>query len=340
MSNYIVGVVGATGAVGLEMIKTLEGRNFPVKELRLYASDRSAGKKLSFKEQPIQVQTLSQGNWKDLDIALFSAGAAVSKEIAPKFAANGTYIIENSSAWRMEPEIPLVVPEVNPSAISKKNHIIANPNCSTIQMVVVLKPLHDKAKIKRLIVATYQAASGAGGRAMADLSDQTEAWASKKPIPDSKSKNLPAQIAFNVIPQIDVFMDNKYTKEEMKMVMETRKILGIPNLPVSATCVRVPVFRGHSEAIWIEFNNALTLEKARTLLSKAQGVVLMDNGASFPYPMPLIASGRGEVFVGRIREDISCKNGLSLWVVSDNLLKGAALNAVQIAELLIQNKFL
>jgi len=339
MSKYKVGVVGATGVVGVEMIKTLESRNFPVKELYLYASERSVGKKMSFCGRELHVEQLSSGTWKDLDIALFSAGSDVSKEFAPKMAANGTYVVDNSSAWRMEMGIPLVVPEVNPLDLKKESHIIANPNCSTIQMVVALKPLHDKAVIKHVIVATYQAASGAGAAAIDDLTQQTMAWALKKPIPPSKK--LPAQIAFNVIPQVDVFTDNRYTKEEMKMVNETRKILGIPDLHLSATCVRVPVFRGHSEAVWVEFKNKLPADNARKILSKSLGITLMDDyNSEFPYPLATYSSGKGNVFVGRIREDLSCDNGLSFWVVSDNLLKGAALNAVQIAELLDKRDFI
>jgi len=331
MSKYRVGIIGATGAVGLEMIKTLEESDLPVGELRLYASERSAGKKLSFKGRSIQVEPVTSGTWKDLHLALFSAGSTLSHELAPKIAANGTYVVDNSSAWRMEPNIPLVVPEVNPDELKPGSYIIANPNCSTIQMVVALKPIHDAAKIQRIIVATYQAASGAGGKAMEDLSDQTRAWSDNKEIP--KSKKLPAQIAFNVIPQVDVFLDNLYTKEEMKMVSETKKIFNSPSIRVSATCARVPVFRGHSEAIWVETERKLTAVDAKKLLSKALGVILLENdGNGDSYPMPIEAAGKGDVFVGRVREDISCENGLSLWVVSDNLLKGAALNAVQIAQ--------
>jgi len=336
---YKVGVVGATGVVGVEMISTLEERNFPVKELHLYASERSTAKKLFYKGRSFPVESLNSETWKDLDLALFSAGATVSREMAPKMAANGTYVVDNSSAWRMEPNVPLVVPEVNPSALKKGSRIISNPNCSTIQMVVVLKPLHDEAIIERVIVATYQAASGAGARAIEDLTEQTHAWVSKKTIP--RSKKLPAQIAFNVIPQVDVFLDNRYTKEEMKMVDETRKIMGIKNLRLSATCARVPVFRGHSEAVWIEFKKNMTVNKARKLLLKAPGVVLLDGTDSKPsYPLAVNSSGSGDVFVGRIRKDISTKRGISLWVVSDNLLKGAALNAVQIAELLCKLSYL
>ena len=339
MKKYIVGVIGATGVVGIEMVKMLQERKFPIKELRLYASTRSIGKKISFHGHLLSVESLNSGSWKNLDLALFSAGSAVSKDMAPKMTANGTYVVDNSSAWRMEPGIPLVVPEVNSSALKKGSRIIANPNCSTIQMVVALKPLHDVAKIERVIVATYQAASGAGALAIDDLTEQTAAWASKRPIPSPKK--LPAQIAFNVIPQVDVFIENRYTKEEMKMVNETRKIMGIPKLRLSATCARVPVFRGHSEAVWAEFKNKISVDEARRILSKAPGVTLLDDyDSKVPYPIPLHSSGKGDVFVGRIREDLSSDRGLSLWIVSDNLLKGAALNAVQISEKLDELGFL
>jgi aspartate-semialdehyde dehydrogenase len=339
MKKYKVGVVGATGVVGVEMVKTLEVRNFPVSELHLYASNRSIGKVAPFKGKMLHVEPLASESWKSLDIALFSAGSDISKEFAPKMAKNRTFVIDNSSAWRMEPGIPLVVPEVNPESIKKNTHIIANPNCSTIQMVVALKPLHDFAFLKRVIVSTYQAASGAGAAAIRDLEDQTIAWASNAKIP--VSKKLPAQIAFNVIPQVDVFLDNKYTKEEMKMVNETRKIMGIKNLPLSATCVRVPVFRGHSEAVWAEFKHDISISRAVQLLSKFNGITLIDDMKSKTlYPLAINSSGKGDVFVGRIRKDLSCKNGLSLWIVSDNLLKGAALNAVQIAELIDKGNFI
>ncbi len=338
MKEYRVAVVGATGAVGEEMMKMLELRKFPLKSLRLLASERSAGKKLRFKNQEITVEQLTHDSGKDLDLALFSAGASVSKEFAPSFAKAGCFVVDNSSAWRMEPEVPLVVPEVNPHALSKDKKIIANPNCSTIQMVVALKPLHDLAKIKRVIVATYQAVSGAGGRAMDELKAQVQAWVKNEPLPAPSKFAYP--IAFNVIPQIDIFLENSYTKEEMKMVLETKKIMGDNAIEVSATCVRVPVFRAHSEAVWIETQEKISPEKARDVLSKAPGIKVVDDPSNKKYPMPIDAANQQITYVGRIREDISIKNGLALWIVSDNLLKGAALNAVEIAEALISRDIL
>jgi aspartate-semialdehyde dehydrogenase len=338
MKKYNVGVVGATGAVGQEMMKMLELRKFPAQSVRLLASERSAGKKLQFAGKEVAVEQLTAESGKGLDIALFSAGATVSREFAPHFAKAGCFVVDNSSAWRMEPEIPLVVPEVNPQDLGKEKKIIANPNCSTIQMVVALKPLHDVAKIKRVVVATYQATSGAGGRGMEELKAQSLAWAKNEPIP--AANKFQYQIAFNLIPQIDVFTDNGYTKEEMKMVNETKKIMGDSSIAVSATCVRVPVFRSHSEAVWIETEKKITPEEAKGLLAKAPGVELVDDPANKKYPMPLFAENQQITYVGRIREDISVKNGLTFWVVSDNLLKGAALNAVEIAEVLIKRNIL
>ncbi len=331
--TYSVAVVGATGAVGLEMIRMLEDRKFPVKELRLFASERSSGKSLTFKGRPVNVQTIDDQSISGLDIAIFSAGATVSKEVAPLFAKKGVFVIDNSSAWRMDPEIPLVVPEVNPHVLSKDKKIIANPNCSTIQMVVALKPIHDVAKIKTIRVATYQAVSGAGAKGMKDLDDQSRAWAAGKPIP--QGKKISHQIAFNLVPQIDVFTDNGYTKEEMKMVNETQKIMEAPHINVSATCVRVPVFRSHSEAVWIETEKPISASEAQEILKNSPGIVLQDEPSKASYPMPLHAEAQQKTFVGRIRQDLASKNGLSMWIVSDNLLKGAALNAVEIAELLV-----
>jgi aspartate-semialdehyde dehydrogenase len=336
--KYKVAVVGATGVVGQEMIKMLESRKFPVESLRLLASGRSAGKKMKFCGKDVDVLELTKENAKGLDVALFSAGASVSKEFAPVFAKENCFVIDNSSAWRMGPEIPLVVPEVNSHDLKKDKKIIANPNCSTIQMVVVLKPLHDAAKIKRVIVSTYQAVSGAGRDGIVDLEEQSIAWAKKEAMP--KFKKFPHQIAFNVIPQIDVFLDNKYTKEEMKMVNETKKIMGDESIAVSATCVRVPVFRAHSEAVWIETEKEISPEKAVELLLKAPGVEVVDDQKNGKYPMPIDAANKQVTYVGRIRKDISIKNGLTFWVVSDNLLKGAALNAVEIAEALISKGLL
>lgn len=336
--TYTVAVVGATGAVGMEMIRMLEDRQFPVKKLRLFASARSAGKKLKFNGKEVVVENIDNQLFSGIDVAIFSAGAAVSLEYAPKFAQQGIFVVDNSSAWRMDPAIPLVVPEVNPHALKKETKIIANPNCSTIQMMVALKPLHDVAKIQSIRVATYQAVSGAGGKGIQDLEEQSRAWHEKRAIP--APKKIPKQIAFNVVPHIDVFVDEGYTKEEMKMVNETRKIMEDSTIKVSATCVRVPVFRSHSEAVWIETEKSISPDKARELLSKAPGVILVDNPANAEYPTPLQAEGRGETYVGRIRKDLVSAKGLTLWIVSDNLLKGAALNAVQIAEVLVAKGYL
>lgn len=334
MKKYNVAVVGATGAVGREMIKMLEDRNFPVNSVRFLASERSAGKKLSFKGKAVEVEQLKPESAKGLDIALFSAGASISKEYSPIFAKSGCFVVDNSSAWRMEPEIPLVVPEVNEHVLSADKKIIANPNCSTIQMVVVLKPLHDVSRIKRIIVATYQSVSGAGQRGIEELKAQTTAWAKNEPLP--KPNKFPHTIAFNLIPQIDIFLENEYTKEEMKMSGETKKIMGDDSIKVSATCVRVPVFRSHSEVVWIETEKKITSDQARKILSKAPGVEVIDEPQKNRYPLPVDAANKQMTFVGRIRDDISSSNGLTFWVVSDNLLKGAALNAVQIAESLIK----
>ncbi len=337
MKEFNVAVVGATGAVGRMMIQVLEERNFPVKNLRLFASERSRGIKIPFRGEDVEVEVLSeQKSFSGIDIALFSAGASRSLEFAPKFAADGAVVIDNSSAWRMDPEVPLVVPEVNPHAVAgyKNKGIIANPNCSTIQMVVALKPLYDYSRIKRIVVSTYQAVSGAGQKAIQELIDQTQAWCRGETIPEPKV--FPHQIAFNCLPHIDVFLDNGYTKEEMKMVNETKKIMEDENIGVTATTVRVPVFYGHAEAVNLETEKKITVEKAKELLSNFPGVVVIDNPAEKKYPLPIEIAGRDEVFVGRIREDESLENGLNLWVVADNLRKGAATNAVQIAELLIQ----
>ncbi len=337
MKEYTVAVVGATGAVGRMMLTVLEERNFPVKDLRLFASPKSKGVKIPFRGEEIEVEVLEETkNFKGIDIALFSAGASRSLEYAPKFAEDGAIVIDNSSAWRMDPEVPLVVPEVNPHAIVqyKNKGIIANPNCSTIQMVVALKPLHDVAKIKRIVVSTYQSVSGAGQKAIDELISQVKAWCSGEPLPPPK--HLPQTIAFNCIPQIDVFLSNRYTKEEMKMIEETKKIMEDPNIRVTATTVRVPVFYGHAEAVNIETEKKLTVEEAIEILRKAPGVVVLDDPEHKLYPLQIEVAGRDEVFVGRIREDFSIENGLNLWIVADNLRKGAATNAVQIAELLIE----
>ncbi|MGB9762320.1 MAG: aspartate-semialdehyde dehydrogenase [Caldimicrobium sp.] len=337
MKEYTVAVVGATGAVGRMMINVLEERNFPVKELRLFASPKSKGVKIPFRGEEIEVEVLEETkSFKGIDIALFSAGAQRSLEYAPKFANDGAVVIDNSSAWRMDPEVPLVVPEVNPQAISqyKNKGIIANPNCSTIQMVVALKPIHEVAKIRRIVVSTYQSVSGAGQKAIDELIAQIKAWCSGEPLPPAK--HLPQTIAFNCIPHIDVFLPNRYTKEEMKMVEETKKIMEDPSIRVTATTVRVPVFYGHAESVNVETEKKLSVEEVIEILRKAPGVIVLDDPQQKLYPLQIEVAGRDEVFVGRIREDFSIENGLNLWIVADNLRKGAATNAVQIAEVLIE----
>jgi aspartate-semialdehyde dehydrogenase len=341
MKKFKVAVVGATGAVGLEMIKMLESRNFPTESIKFLASERSIGKKLIYNGKKITVELLTKESGKGIDITLFSAGAAVSKEFAASFVADGCFVIDNSSAWRMEKDVPLVVPEVNPHHLKKDKKLIANPNCSTIQMVVALKPIHDFAKIKRVIVSTYQSVSGAGQSGINELTEQVKAWAKEESIPLIANK-FQYQIAFNLIPQIDVFADNGYTKEEMKMTTETKKIMEDNSIEVSATCVRVPVFRSHSENVWIETEKPISPRQAKELLSEAEGIQLMDESESKKYPMPLFTENMQTTYVGRIRADISTKNNnaLTFWVVSDNLLKGAALNAVQIAETLVKNNLI
>lgn len=339
--KYNVAIVGATGMVGSEFIKVLEQRKFPVDEIRLLASGRSKGRMLKFCGKDHEVHELKRDSFKDIKIALFSAGAGISRKFAPVAAKSGAIVVDNSSAFRMDPEIPLVVPEVNPEAVKRHKGIIANPNCSTIQMVVVLKPLHDAAKIKRIVVATYQSASGWGKEAVDQLWQETEAAVrdksqSSSPKVHDVKKVLPAQIAFNVIPHIDVFMPNKYTKEEMKLVNETRKIMEDDTIKVTATCVRVPVVISHAEAVNIETEKKLTAEEAVKILKKAPGVEIIDDISKEKYPLPIDAAGKDATYVGRIREDESIEKGLNLWIVSDNLRKGAALNAVQIAELLIK----
>ena len=332
---YAVAIAGATGAVGLEFIKVLEQRKFPVGSIKLLASERSAGKELRFNGKPVKVERLTKDSFKGIQIALFSAGASRSLEFAPAAAASGAVVVDNSSAFRMDPEIPLVVPEVNPHAIAqyKKRGIIANPNCSTIQMVVALKPIHDAVRIKRIVVSTYQAVSGTGLKAIDELLTQSRALLGSQEI---QKKVYPHQIAFNCLPHIDSFLDNGYTKEEMKMVNETRKIMGDPTIRVTATTVRVPVVHSHSESVNIETEKKITPKEVRELLSQAPGVKVVDNPALNEYPLAIHAAGRDETFVGRIREDESIPNGINLWVVSDNVRKGAALNAVQIAEILIE----
>jgi aspartate-semialdehyde dehydrogenase len=328
--------VGATGAVGQQMVACLEERRFPVSQLFPLASERSLGKKVTFLGKEIPVEVLNENSFDGVEIALFSAGGGISKEYGPIAARAGAVVVDNSSAWRMDPAVPLVVPEVNPHDIGlyTETGIIANPNCSTIQMVVALKPLHDAARIKRVVVSTYQAVSGTGQKAVDELAEQVRALLSCQP---TKNKVYPHRIAFNCLPHIDVFLDNGYTKEEMKMVNETVKIMGDDSIRVTATTVRVPVFYSHSEAVNIETERKLTPEEARQILAKAPGVKVVDNPEKNQYPMPLDAAGQDLTLVGRIREDFSIANGLNFWVVADNLRKGAATNAVQIAELLIRD---
>jgi len=326
---YVVAVVGATGAVGTEMIEVLEERKFPVTRLVPLASTRSAGGMVTFEGKEVPVGVLTRDSFAGVDIALFSAGAELSREFAPIAVNAGAIVIDNSAAWRMAPEVPLVVPEVNAHDIQRHKGIIANPNCSTIQMVVALKPLHDQARIKRIVVTTFQSVSGTGKDAMDELMAECQDLLSFK---EASPKVYPYQIAFNCLPQIDDFLPSGYTKEEMKMVHETRKIMGDQTIHVTATTVRVPVYVGHSEAINIETERKLSANDARAILSTAPGVLLYDDPTHKIYPMPLEVAGKDEVYVGRVREDESIANGLNLWVVADNLRKGAALNAVQIAE--------
>ena len=350
MKRYNVAVVGATGAVGTEMLRVLQERRFPVARIRLLASAHSAGRRVPFNGTTRRVEELDKRAFDGMDLALFSAGASRSLEFAPEAVKRGAVVVDNSSAFRLTRGVPLIVPEVNPHALRCHKGIIANPNCSTIIMLVALKPLHDAAKIRRLIVATYQSVSGAGARAMAQLYQETQQILRQFKVRSSKFevnaklktghakrvRVLPTQIAFNVIPQVDAFLPNRYTKEEMKMVNETRKILEEPALPVSATCARVPVFIAHSEAIWIEMQHPLSPDQARKRLANAPGVRLIDDPARRQYPLPFDAAGRDEVLGGRIRRDETVAHGLALWVSGDNLRKGAATNAVQIAELLIK----
>jgi aspartate-semialdehyde dehydrogenase len=332
-SEYHVAVAGATGAVGNEMIRILEEQEFPVASLKLLASSRSVGKTLDFRGESLQVEELREDSFEGVDIALFSAGAGPSRKFAPAAAESGCVVIDNSSGWRMDPEVPLVVPEVNPHAVAdyRNKGIIANPNCSTIQMVVVLKPIYDAAGIERVVVSTYQAVSGTGKKAMDELTEQTRNLLTFQEV---TPEVYPHRIAFNCFPHIGSFLENGYTEEEMKMVHETHKIMEDSNIRVSATTVRIPVFYGHSEAVNIQTKRKLSAKEARVLLFQAPGVRVMDNPEERIYPMPSEAAGINDTLVGRIREDISIENGLDLWIVADNIRKGAALNTVQIAGLL------
>ena len=333
MKNYEVAIVGATGIVGQEFIKVLRQRHFPVSSLHLLASDRSAGKKLLINQQEIEVEETIPSSFEGIDIALFSAGAEISRHFSPMAVRAGAVVIDNSAAFRQDPKVPLVVPEVNPEDIKWHKGIIANPNCSTIQMVVALQPLHKVNPIKRIVVCTYQAVSGTGAAAVEELKVQTrQVLDGQNAVPHV----YPHQIAFNILPEIDVFRDDGYTREEWKMVEETRKIMGADDIAISATCARVPVFTGHSEAIHLEFTSPMSPDDAQRILAVAPGVRILDDTTISLYPQPWSAVGTDEVFVGRIHRDASHPNGLVLWVVADNLRKGAALNAVQIAEEMIR----
>jgi aspartate-semialdehyde dehydrogenase len=336
--GYRVAVVGATGNVGREMLAVLAERSFPADEVVALASRRSQGSEVSFGDKTLKTKALEHHDFSDVDICLMSAGAAVSKEWSPKIAAAGAVVIDNSSCWRFDADVPLIVPEVNADAVAgfRKKGIIANPNCSTAQLVVALKPLHDKAKITRVVVATYQSVSGAGKEAMDELFAQTKAVYT---LDEITPKKFPKRMAFNVIPHIDVFMEDGFTKEEWKMVAETKKILD-PKIKVVATCVRVPVFVGHSEAVNIEFERPITAEEARDVLHDAPGVIVIDKREPGGYATPYEAAGEDATYVSRIREDPTVENGLALWCVSDNLRKGAALNAIQIAECLVNRKLI
>jgi len=336
--GFKVTVVGATGNVGREMLNILDEREFPADEVVAIASRRSQGTEVSFGDATLKVKALEHYDFSDVDICLMSAGGAVSKEWSPKIAAAGAIVIDNSSAWRYDSDVPLIVPEVNADAVAgfAKKNLIANPNCSTAQLVVALKPLHDKAKIKRVVVATYQSVSGAGKEAMEELFSQTKAVYQ---IDEIVPKKFPKRIAFNVIPHIDVFMEDGTTKEEWKMVAETKKILD-PKIKLTATCVRVPVFVSHSEAVNIEFEEPITADEAREILRSAPGCLVIDKRENGGYVTPYEAAGEDATYISRIREDGTVENGLSMWVVSDNLRKGAALNAVQIAEVLINRKLI
>ena len=332
-----VAVVGVTGAVGTEMLRVLERRDFPIDELRPLASSRSAGKSVLFRGKEVQVQELTTDSFEGMNIGLFSAGGSISREFVPSAVESNCIVVDNTSAFRMDEDVPLVVPEVNANRIAEHNGVIANPNCSTIQLVLVLKPIHDAVKIKRVVVSTYQAVSGAGYSALVELKKETEHILSEK----SEGFNrtiFPHQIAFNALPQLpqsDAFLENGYTDEEMKMINETKKILEDSSFRITTTTVRVPVFRGHSESVNIETEIPFSADQARDLLSKAEGIVVLDDPSKQLYPLATDAVGKDDTFVGRIREDSSVENGLNMWVVSDNLLKGAALNAVQIAEKLL-----
>lgn len=332
--SLTIAIVGATGAVGREMLNTLFTRDFPATIIKPLASSRSAGTKVSYGEDELLVEELNEESFKGVDIAIFSAGGSTSEKFAPHAVASGCVVIDNSSHWRMDKRCPLVIPEVNAHALEDHNGIIANPNCSTIQMLVAIKPIHDASPIKRVVVSTYQAVSGTGHKGIQELENQVRQLFNGQ---EAEANVYPHRIAFNCLPHIDVFQDNEYTKEEMKMVHETTKIMEA-NVKVTATCVRVPVFYSHSESINIETENKLTAKEVRAILSNAPGIQVYDNPSELMYPLPHEATGEDAVFVGRIREDETIPNGINMWVVSDNVRKGAALNAVQIAEILVEKK--
>ena len=332
MFKYNVAVVGATGAVGREMVKVLIERKFPIKDLVLLASERSAGETITYKKKEPEVQESNTRSFEDIDIALFSAGGSVSKKFVPIAVKNGTIVIDNSSAFRMDSHVPLIVPEVNPGDVKKHSGIIANPNCSTIQMVVALKPILDEVGIKRIIVSTYQSVSGTGKDAIDELAEQSsQVLNNKKPV----RKVYPHQIAFNILPHIDVFENNGYTKEEMKLVHETMKIFGLNKIKITATAARVPVFYGHSESVYLETKKHITIKKLKNIYLKKKGIKLVDDIDNIKYPLAIMSEIYDDVMVGRLRKDLTEPNGINMWIVANNLRKGAALNAVQIAELLI-----
>ncbi|MBU5595071.1 aspartate-semialdehyde dehydrogenase [Amphibacillus sp. MSJ-3] len=347
MSNtktYNVAVLGATGAVGQKIIETLEMKNFPIKQLKLLSSSRSAGTKIKFNDEIIIVEEAKPESFEGVDIALFSAGGSISKVLAPEAVKRGAVVIDNTSAYRMDESVPLVIPEVNETDIQAHNGIIANPNCSTIQMVTALKPIQDKYGLNRVIVSTYQAVSGAGAEAVEELKDQAQAFLAGEDLHAEllpvKSESNHYPIAFNALPQIDVFQDNGYTFEEMKMINETKKILHHAELSVAATCVRLPFFTSHAESVYFEVEEDTSVSSIQATLKHAPGIVLKDNPQKQEYPTPLDAAGKSDVFVGRIRKDLDDHKGYHMWVVSDNLLKGAAWNSVQIAESLVKNNWL
>src|SRR5690625_1315245 len=344
--TYHLAIVGATGAVGQKILQVLEQKDLPIEKLTLLSSARSAGKKLTFNNKEIVVEEATPESFDNVDIALFSAGGSISKKLAPEAVKRGAVVIDNTSAYRMDPEVPLVVPEVNPDALDNHKGIIANPNCSTIQMVVALKPIQAAFGLKRVIVSTYQSVSGAGLQAIEELENQTKQYINGEEITPEilpvASEDKHYQIAFNALPQIDVFQDNGYTAEEMKMINETKKIMEMPDLSVAATCVRIPVIASHSESVYVEVEKGnVSVEDLQQALRQANGLVLQDDPSTQTYPTPLSAANKDEVFVGRVRQDLNDNQGFHLWIVSDNLLKGAALNTVQIAELVIEkNLFL